>query len=158
MNTAYLAPLPTHHYCCCQIAVNNNIADVWFFWDSHKMFADWTGVLSKLYMSSAALVTGWVGAVVWYRTIAPVMPCLLHELVPVALRQMPCSEGLPDLLIALVLAGQCVRQVTCHDNAIRSASNCYSNSTHLCMLPLRPFLMTADSGDFLQPVLDWLHP
>ncbi|WIA09214.1 hypothetical protein OEZ85_008624 [Tetradesmus obliquus] len=42
------------------IAVNNNIADVWFFWDSHKMFADWTGVLSKLYMSSAALVTGWI--------------------------------------------------------------------------------------------------
>lgn len=64
----------------------------------------------------------------------------------------------PTYLIALVLAGQCVRQVTCHDNAIRSASNCYSNSTHLCMLPLRPFLMTADSGDFLQPVLDWLHP
>jgi hypothetical protein len=31
------------------------------------MFADWTGVLSKLYMSSAALVTGWVGAMLWQK-------------------------------------------------------------------------------------------
>jgi hypothetical protein len=54
-------------YCCacrcCQIAVNNDITDVWYFWDTHKMFADWAGVLSKLDMSSAALVTGWVSAV-----------------------------------------------------------------------------------------------
>jgi hypothetical protein len=59
---------PFNYLCCCQIAVNNDITDVWFFWDNHKMFADWTGVLSKLYMSSAALVTGWVGAILW-RTV-----------------------------------------------------------------------------------------
>jgi hypothetical protein len=50
---AYLLLLP-------QVAVNNDITDVWAFYDTHRMFADWAGVLSKLYMSSAALVTGWV--------------------------------------------------------------------------------------------------
>jgi hypothetical protein len=53
-----------HHLpACCwllHIAVNNDITDVWLFWDTHKMFSQWAGVLSKLYMSAAALVTGWV--------------------------------------------------------------------------------------------------
>jgi hypothetical protein len=46
-----------------QITVNNDITDVWMFWDTHKMFSEWAGVLSKLYMRSAALVTGWVSMI-----------------------------------------------------------------------------------------------
>jgi hypothetical protein len=45
-----------------QVAVNNNIASVWLFWDTHKMFSQWAGVLRQLYMSAAALVAGWVSA------------------------------------------------------------------------------------------------
>lgn len=44
-----------------QVAVNENITDVWYFWDAHKSFSEWTGVLKQLYLSSAALVAGWVG-------------------------------------------------------------------------------------------------
>lgn len=42
------------------LAVNENITDVWFFWDQHKMFNEWAGVLQKFYYSAAALVAGWV--------------------------------------------------------------------------------------------------
>lgn len=49
--------------CSLQVAVNNNITTVWMFWDSHKMFNEWTGVLRQLYFSAAALVAGWVSVV-----------------------------------------------------------------------------------------------
>ncbi|KAF8073012.1 TIM21 [Scenedesmus sp. PABB004] len=42
------------------VAVNDNVTDVWFFWDTHKLFNEWAGVMAKLYMSAAALVAGWV--------------------------------------------------------------------------------------------------
>jgi hypothetical protein len=46
--------------CIVQVAVNNDIANVWLFWDTHKLFSQWSGVLRQLYMSVAALVAGWV--------------------------------------------------------------------------------------------------
>lgn len=49
------------------MAVNENITDVWYFWDQHKLFSDWQGVLRQFYMSSAALVAGWVSARVHVR-------------------------------------------------------------------------------------------
>ena len=48
--------------CCTQIACNTDIQAVWAFWDQKKMFDQWQGILRKLYMSAAALVAGWVGA------------------------------------------------------------------------------------------------
>eukprot|EP00879_Flechtneria_rotunda_P026360 GHRR01028103.1.p1 GENE.GHRR01028103.1~~GHRR01028103.1.p1 ORF type:complete len:152 (+),score=24.33 GHRR01028103.1:610-1065(+) len=42
------------------IAVNQNIATVWFFSDTHERFHQWTGVLRYLYLSWAALVAGWI--------------------------------------------------------------------------------------------------
>lgn len=43
------------------LATNDDIQTVWHFWDTHKMFNEWAGVLQKLYMSAAALCAGWVG-------------------------------------------------------------------------------------------------
>jgi len=43
-----------------QVALNDNINDVWFFWDTKRMFNQWTGAMQKLYLSAAALVAGWV--------------------------------------------------------------------------------------------------
>lgn len=46
--------------CPAQIALEKNIAYVWYFWDTYKLFSEWDGVLSRLYLSSSALVAGWV--------------------------------------------------------------------------------------------------
>lgn len=42
------------------IALNANITDVWFFWDQNKLFSNWSGVAQKMYLSSAAVVAGWI--------------------------------------------------------------------------------------------------
>lgn len=42
------------------LALNANITDVWFFWDQKKSFGDWAGVSKKIYLSSAAVVAGWI--------------------------------------------------------------------------------------------------
>ncbi|WIA09217.1 hypothetical protein OEZ85_008627 [Tetradesmus obliquus] len=47
------------------VAVNNDINDVWMFWDTHKLFSQWAGVLRQLYMSAAALVAGWILVIIF---------------------------------------------------------------------------------------------
>ena len=60
-----------------QVAVNNDVNDVWMFWDTHKMFSQWAGVLRQLYMSAAALVAGWVSEAHLQQALYSVLPSVV---------------------------------------------------------------------------------
>lgn len=47
-------------HACMQVALNDTISDVWFFWDKKRLFNQWSGAMQKLYLSASALAAGWV--------------------------------------------------------------------------------------------------